>query len=336
MVSSTLSAGLATGIGSLPHREACTAAAVVLRCLPDLPAAPQLPARSPREGMLAQWALGIPGVEVRDDGTIDLAPGDHVVDDAPIDTTFDPVAHDGLLTFLDQAAARARPPSRVKVQVTGPLTLGLALLDAGLDAERAFRASSRAARAWAVAVEGLVADRLPDARLLLFFDEPGLVRWQRGDAPLDHESATDLLSGALAAPSCVTGVHACGDADLRVAFDAGPRVLGVAATPRLLEHAAALGRFLEGDGWVAWGAVPTDGPVGEDAGPLWRALVELWCELTRRGCDPVRLRGQALVTPACGLGGHGPSQAERAMLLAREIGGRVHEQAAATRLSVGA
>jgi hypothetical protein len=69
---------------------------------------------------------------------------------------------------------------------------------------------------------------------------------------------------------------------------------------------------------------------------LWKALIDLWCELTRRGCDPVRLRSQALVTPACGLAGHGQSQAEHAMLLAREIGGRVHDQAAATRLTVGA
>jgi hypothetical protein len=82
--------------------------------------------------------------------------------------------------------------------------------------------------------------------------------------------------------------------------------------------------------------VPTDRPVGESAAPLWKALVELWCELTRRGCDPVRLRSQALATPACGLARHGQSQAEHTMLLAREIGARVHDQAAATRLTVGA
>ena len=115
-----------------------------------------------------------------------------------------------------------------------------------------------------------------------------------------------------------------------------PRILAVDVAAVSLDDAFLLARFLEADGWIAWGAVPTDRPVGESASPLWKALVELWCELTRRGCDPVRLRGQALATPACGLAGHGPSQAERAMRLAREIGARMHEQAAATRLSVGA
>jgi hypothetical protein len=170
----------------------------------------------------------------------------------------------------------------------------------------------------------------------MFFDEPALVQWRDDDPPLDRETATDLLSAALAAPQCTTGVHVCGAGDVRLALDAGPDIVAIDVGAVQLDDAFAISRFLEGDGWVAWGAVPTDRPVGESAAPLWKALVELWCELTRRGCDPLQLRNQALVTPACGLAGHGPSQAEHAMHLAREIGSRVLDQACATRLSVGA
>jgi hypothetical protein len=70
--------------------------------------------------------------------------------------------------------------------------------------------------------------------------------------------------------------------------------------------------------------------------PLWRALVGVWCELTRHGCDPVRLRTQSIVTPACGLAGHGPSQAEHTLRLARELADRAHDQAIAARLTLGA
>jgi hypothetical protein len=49
-------------------------------------------------------------------------------------------------------------------------------------------------------------------------------------------------------------------------------------------------RRVDGDGWIAWGAVPTDRPVGESADPHWRHLAEVWCDLTRRGVDPVPLR----------------------------------------------
>jgi Cobalamin-independent synthase, Catalytic domain len=325
---------LATGIGSLPHDDPHVAADLVLRHHPRLPAAPQLPARSPLEGLVAQWARALPEVSVGDDGEV-------VVDVrgsyAPPEPVFDPEAHGGLLAFLDAAASVGNaPPERVKVQIAGPLTLGLALNRAGMPTERAFRRGAEAARSWAIAVEELVETRLPGSSLVLFFDEPALVLWRRHAGVLDREAATDLLSGALAAPGCMTGVHVCGAGDRRLALEAGPQVIGVEVDSDLIEDADVISRHLDADGWVAWGAVPTDRPVGESVEPLWRGLVTVWCELTRRGCDPVRLRTQALVTPACGLANHGRSQAERALRLARAVADRVHDQAVAARLTLGA
>jgi methionine synthase II (cobalamin-independent) len=324
--------GVATGIGSLPHDDPVAAAELVLRCLPDLPAAPQLPARDPREGMLAQWLGALPEVTI--------APGGAVVvendsDAAPF-CDFTAGGHAGLVTFLEVAAAREVRPARVKVQVTGPLTLGVALQSAGVPAPRAFRRAAEVTRAWSVAIEERVATALPGTGLVLFFDEPALVSWQRGDEPLDRESAIDVLSGALAAVDCVTGVHVCGQGDVALALEAGPEVLGVEVNDDLVRHTVSLARFLDGDGWIAWGAVPTDRPVGESADPHWRTLARVWCDLTKRGCDPVPLRTRGLITPACGLAGYGASQAERVLGIARELAARVHDQAVAARLTLGA
>ena len=96
-------------------------------------------------------------------------------------------------------------------------------------------------------------------------------------------------------------MHVCGAGNRRLALEAGPQVLGVEVGDDLVDDADVLARHLDADGWIASGAVPTDRPVGESVEPLWRALVGVWCELTRRGCDPVRLRTQSVVTPACGL-----------------------------------
>ena len=60
-----LTAGAASGIGSLPHTDARAAAEFVLERLPDLPAIPSLPQRSPAETMLAQAAVGVRGVSPR-------------------------------------------------------------------------------------------------------------------------------------------------------------------------------------------------------------------------------------------------------------------------------
>jgi hypothetical protein len=327
-------AGMATAIGSLPHRDAHAAAALTLRCLPELPAAPQLPFRSMREGVVAQWAGAVPGVTVRDDGAIELT--SEIDPSGPLQPTFDAASHAGLLTFLELAARQPRPPTRVKVQIAGPLTLGVAFVAAGMDIALAFPLGARIAQAWARAIAELVSAQLPGAALLCFLDEPALVLWRDTEGPIEREVATDLLSSALAACGGASGVHVCGPGDLRLALDAGPQVAQFDVAALDLDDASALSRYLDGGGWIAWGAIPTHRPVGEQAQPLWKALLDAWCELTRRGCDPVRLRGQALVAPACGLAGHGVSQAEHVMLLAREIGNRVHDHAAATKLAVGA
>src|SRR5262245_22623229 len=324
--------GIATGVGSLPHTDPAAAAELALRCLPELSAAPQLPARDPREGMIAQWAVALPEVRVAADGKLEI---DGTSNDDPV-CVFDERAHAGLLGFLDAVDALDRSPSRVKVQLTGPLTLGSALVAEGMPTPRAFRRAATAVRAWAVALEELVARRLPDSSLIVFFDEPSLVTWRRGSAPLEREPAIDLLSGALAAVDWTTGVHVCGDGDVGLALEAGPHVLGVEVGDDLVDHTVALARFLDAGGWVAWGAVPTDRPVGERAEPHWRRLAAVWCELTKRGIDPVPLRARGVITPACGLAGYGATQAERVLGIARELAARVHDQAVAARFTLGA
>ena len=323
--------GLATGIGSLPLVDARDAAALVLRALPDLPAIPQL--ASPREGVIAQWADALPEVSIAPDGSLVVDPS-RVGE--PIDAQFSVESHAGLLGFLEVAALAGEPLQRVKAQVVGPLTLGVALVAAGVEPSIAFERALETVEAWIGALELLLAQRLRGARPLLFLDEPALVLWARDDGPIEREAAIDVLSSALAASSVETGVHICGDGDIRLAFEAGPTVLGVPVSARLIDDVGSLVRHLDADGWIAWGAVPTDRPIGESADPLWRELVGIWCELTRRGCEPLRIRSQAIITPACGLLHHGPTQAEHALRLASELAERVAAQRAAARLTAGA
>src|SRR5215510_4897162 len=94
---SALVPGVATGVGSLPYAEPRAAAVAVLRCLPEMPAVPQLPRRDPREGPVAQWLGALPEVAIDADGGVTAsAPSG----EAP-HCDFATGAHDGLLTFLD-------------------------------------------------------------------------------------------------------------------------------------------------------------------------------------------------------------------------------------------
>lgn len=327
--------GAVTSIGSLPHRDADTAAAFVVRHHPTLPAAPQLPRRSRLEGMVVQAVRGIPGVALDADGNLTVDVGE-LNPNAEVQPTFDSASHAGLLAFLSLVAGRDEP---VKLQLTGPITLGLALTDAGAPAELAFDVAAAAVRAEGRALLELVRRRLPEAPLLVFLDEPGLVRAVEEPLGVDPEQIVDDLSSALAVleEDAVTGVHCCGPTDWRLASAAGATVLSLPVDlDSVLASAGPLNTHLDRGGWIAWGVVPTHEPLGTDPDRLWRRLSTVWCELVQAGCDPIQLRTQAMVTPACGLAGHGVTQAARALRLATRVAERVTDQAVAARLSAGA
>lgn len=331
----SLPVGLATGIGSLPHVDPDDAVELVLRHHPRLPAMPSLPARSARESMLGQAADGVAGVTVADDGS--LAVDETLLDpEAPLaDPGFTSDAWGGLRAFVSALSDRDGP---IKVQMTGPVTFGIALTMAGVEADLAFRIAGASARARAQALLALLAARLPQAQPLVVIDEPGLTGLMDPSYPVPAELAVDLVSGTLAAleGGAITGVHCCGPADWGLVLATGTQLLSVPVGVGVESAAGTLAPFLERGGWIAWGAVPTGGPVGESPDLHWRRLSAAWCDLVASGCDPVRLRTQAIITSACGLALHGPTQAEQVMELTSELARRTRQQAVGVRLSVGA
>lgn len=332
----SLPLGAATSVGSLPHHDVDAAIAFVLDRTPELPAMPTLPTVDAHELMVPQGLWGVAGVEVAVDGSCSV-PDPAVVDPAAElgDRTLSGRSFTSWRRFLDAVAGRTGP---VKLQLTGPITLGLVLVDAGVAADVAFAVAGRAVSTRAQDLLDLADTKAPGVDRVVVLDEPGLVGGLRADLPLPADQVVDVLSGALAAieDRSLTGVHVCGRADWRLVLQAGPALLSMPIGAYLTDSAGALGAHLERGGWIAWGAVPTDGPLGEQASRYWRQLSMQWCELVQNGCDPFLLRQQALVSPVCGLAWHDKAQAEHVFALTQALADRIHDQVTGIRLSVGA
>jgi len=300
----------------------------------ELPAIPTLPKRSPAEGMIPQALVGLAGITVGQYGSIafDAAAFDP---EAPVVTDLGHDAFAGWRAFLAAAEGRRLP---VKWQFVGPVTLGLALVRAGLDSDLAFEVSVRAVRCRVRDLVEQVARTLPGCRQIVFIDEPTLDELMGAGFPIAPDTAVDLVSAALAAiePVVVTGLHVCATADIASLVSIGPDVLSVPVDERLLESAGYLTRFISDGGTIAWGAISTDGPIPMSGERPWRRLSDLWCELVQRGADPVQLRQQSIITPECGLGTHTPAVAERVYRLTADLSQRVRDQSMATRFSLGA
>ncbi len=227
-----LLAGAATGVGSLPHRDARAAAEFSLR-ENELVMIPSLPRRSPAESLIAQAVVGTPGVTLGQYGAIavDL---DRLDPEAPVVTDLAADGFGGFRAFLDRAADSGIAGTTVKWSFVGPVTLGVALIRAGAPSEIAFDVAVRSVRSHVAALGRAVGEALPGSPQLVVLDEPAMADLMSPDFALPPDAAVDLLSTAMAVaePLGAVGVHCCAPADWASLLAAGPRVLSMPATPR--------------------------------------------------------------------------------------------------------
>jgi len=285
--------------------------------------------------MIAQGADGIAGIVVSENGPLEIDRS-ALDPDAPLaDSHFSSDAWVGLRAFLNAIADRDGP---IKISVTGPVTLGIALRAASVEGELAFRIAGNAVRERVKSLVEHVLQRVPQAQVVIFLDEPAMGSLTEDGFPISPSAGVDLVSSALGVieATAITGLHCCTAIDYRLLLSVGPRILSVPVNERIARNAGLVGDFLDRDGWIAWGAVPTGGPVGATPDRLWRQLSTVWSELAREGCDPILLRTNAIVTPVCGLAWHGVTQAEQVMEFCTELADRMASQAAGARSSVGA
>jgi len=119
---------LPTMIGSMPQTNPDDACSVVLRHLPAVPAWPQLPRRTPKENMYAQFSEGFPGVVVEDSANLYRPfPGyrwwvGEALRGARRTTMLQHMASAAttLLVFHALLSSRADKAVAIKGQVTGP------------------------------------------------------------------------------------------------------------------------------------------------------------------------------------------------------------------------
>ncbi len=326
--------GMASAVGSLPHVDVADAVGFALERQPRLPAAPSLPRLWPVEGMIPQAAWGIAGVLVLPDGSL-LVDEAAVDPDAPLQDGIDAEPFASLRAFLDAVAGRVAP---FKIQLTGPVTLGLALHAVGVPADRAFAVAGKAVSTRVHEVLQAARRVTPGATPLLFLDEPGLTAALEPGFPLGVDDTLDLVSSALAAVEggAIAGLHCCGRADWPVVLQAGPQMLSLPVDAGATDHPGSFADYLERGGWLAWGAVPTDRPLGETAEILWRRLVAEWEALAEAGCEATLLVEQAVITPACGLVGLDVAQAAHVLDLTNHLAQRVEARALELGLTLGA
>jgi len=342
-------------IGSLPVDDHQAAAAMVWQATPRIPVWAQLPVH-PEEGMIPQFAPGMPGLRQGDDRIfVDLS-GDGfetelaafyedylaVTDGTqPLETSRFAVGEEtagGFHVLRKQIPAMDPKPAAIKGQVTGPITFGMGLKD---DQGRAiyYNPNTRDAAVKLLALKAAYQIRIfKDAGcpVILFLDEPALAGYGSSEmisiAAGEIAASLDEINDVVHAAGGLSGIHVCANTDWGLILETAVDIVNFdtySYFDRFLLYGGQVKQFIARGGMLAWGLVPTGSAEALEAATL-DSLVHRWegqCnDLVALGVDREQLLAQSLISPSCGVGSLSLAQAQKVLALTRDVSAYIREQ----------
>lgn len=327
---------LPIGIGSLPHSDPYLASKAILNHFPESPYWPQLPLRGWKEEMLTQFTEGMPGL-VRDDEKVyfhtPFEPSSEWesfyeiiqsgnLEDFKIGEDYASGFH-ALLKLLE-----GRKPLLIKGQITGPITLGLGLLDEKKIPilydpnlkEMMLKVLGQKARWQEIEFQRIA----PEAKTLIFLDEPLLSSYGSISMNLSKKEIIDCLESVLSFLKGLSGIHICGATDWSIVMETRINVIHFDAYryfPNMLVYAPELKRFLQRGGMLGWGIVPSeeDSLKVETTSTLLIGLEEKIDLLVKEGIPRETILKNSLISQSCGLASASVEMAEKALRLTQEL-----------------
>lgn len=307
---------LATGVGALPHQDPKAAVDEVLRIFPRFPYVPTLPNRGFLESIVFSDSAMLPGRMIRDgrllvDASRDItAEMEQIYADylekntAPYATP--PEYGSG---FFEVMTRRLPEALLLKCQVTGPVTFGMQVVDAGkrpifYDPQFAdILGKLMALRArWC---EEEIRRRTGLGQTLVILNEPYLASLGSSVIPIDRDSVVAGWKDISALVEGGLGVHCCTNTDWAFLASLRPSVISFDAYGNAREFLLYMDdvvEFMESGGVVAWGIVPSDPKIfsRETVDTLTARYLEIRKAVTEH-VDPAVFDRMSLVTPSCGI-----------------------------------
>ncbi|MBR9980405.1 MAG: hypothetical protein KFF50_05215 [Desulfatitalea sp.] len=340
-------------IGSQPLTDHDRATELVLTHVPEIPNWVQLPVYK-QEGMVAQFAPGMPGVVLNGDRIyVDTAQPDFdarmvaffeaylAVVEQPDQLAQSPFALNPSLAkgfFSLIAALEARLPAdlyAVKGQITGPFTFCTGLTDQDRraifydDTLRDAAVKMMAVKA-AWQVQQLARFGKP---VILFIDEPALAGYGSSEfISISRQDIVQCLAEVIQAvhdQGGAAGVHVCANTDWSLLLDAGVDIVNFDAHgyfDKLMLYGKQLAAFINDGGCLAWGMVPTataDQVAAATLDGLWSDWQTKVAQLAAGGIDPQTARRQAFITPSCGTGSLPPDASAKVLALTQALSRKI-------------
>jgi methionine synthase II (cobalamin-independent) len=325
----------------MPHTDIEEACALIVKYLPSVPAWPQLNKLSFQEDMYVQFSGGFPGIVIDEEKRrvwVERSrPLDNEIEQLYlryIENKFDdyeisPDHAAGINALLSMKIK----PLAVKGQITGPVTLGLGLVDEDrrsiIHDEVLADALAKHLHLKASWQEAQLRTISPNT--IIFLDEPYMVSFGSAFFASSREQVIILIDEVFDGITGLKGIHCCGNTDWSVVLSTKLDILNFDAynyAESLTLYPKEIKTFLQRGGIIAWGIVPNEEEniLAETASSLQNRLEEAMAPFTRKGIPFHQLIEQSMLTSSCGLAGISTEAAGDVLRLLSELSIQMRKQ----------
>jgi len=252
-----------------------------------------------------------------------------IISDDPEYFKISPEFAAGLYRFYERLNnADLKPIDFIKVQVTGPFTFLASVKDENgrlLLHDEVFRQAAIKALAMKLRWQ-INLFRKFGKPIIAFIDEPYLSTLGSAYTPVSRGDVLGVLSEFaenIQGSDVLLGVHCCGNTDWAVFTDLPCIGLinfdAFSFLDKFVLYAQGLKSFLEREGVICWGIVPTqEFSSKENAQFLADRLKQGIGSLVKKGIAGKLISERLMISPACGLGTFDPQKAEQILKLLSE------------------
>ena len=335
-------------IGSLPYNNVSDAMIAVETYFDKIPFWPQLVKVNKNEDMTIQFLEGMPSFFESEDFRFDTEDDKFYEDLEQFFLDYEEIlaGNDELLEkyAINYSSAfkpflkLAEKSQFAKGQIVGPFTLGTTLLD------KSGRCAIYDETLREVIVKTLTLKALwqvkkikgTGATPIIFIDEPSIS--QLGTSAYLTISQKDVInmlkeiSDVIQQNGGLSAIHCCGKCDWSVPIETGINMVsldGYSYAENLSVFHKQVKNFLERDGKIVWGIVPTldkKALQNADLDIIEQKFDEAVKYLTKKGINEKLIISNSYVSPSCGAGSLSVELAQKAMKLTHDLSEKLKER----------
>jgi len=342
-------------VGSLPVMSENDALDLVMVYTPEIPAWVQMPGPQ-GEGMIQQFAPGLPGIAFQDgscfldtrkpsfdDDMLGFYESYMAVADGSVDLNdslfaLTPDTAEGFFAFLGRIEEMENPPVAVKGQIPGPITFSTGIKNS---AGRAifYDEQTRDAAVKLIAMKARWQVRqlaMFGVPAVIFLDEPGLAGFGSSEfisiSKEDVAGCLDEVFDAIHEEGGVAGIHVCANTDWSMVMESQADIVNFDAYgyyDRFILYGDHITDFFRSGRMLAWGMVPTlnqEDLEKETVDSLTGQFYEKLEKMMALGIERETILSQSLITPSCGAGTLSLDFTGKVLKLTRDVSKKIRNE----------